>query len=212
MGIGAVTRERILDEAVRLASRDGLVALTIGTLADALALSKSGLFAHFGSKEALQLAVIERVGLMYRERALAPAAALPAGPERLRALLRGMLDWMDASDLPGGCPISAASFELDGQAAGPLREAVAAAIQAGLQRNAQAFRECLPGVGDAEQAAFELRAITLGYHVASRLLRDPQARRRAEAAFEALLARGAVGRKGGSPAKSAPKRKSARRA
>ena len=68
MGKGAMTRERILDEAMRIASRDGLEGLSIGGLATALSLSKSGLFAHFGSKEALQVVVLEHTGARFRER------------------------------------------------------------------------------------------------------------------------------------------------
>lgn len=188
MGKGALTRERILDEAVRLASRDGLVGLSIGGLAGALALSKSGLFAHFGSKEALQLAVLERAGAMFHARALVPLEAIPPGPIRLRAMLRGSLDWIDAPDLPGGCPIMSACFELAGRDGVP-RQSLAERERASLRRIAAAFRECAPGLADPDQAAFEFRAICLGYHVASRVAGDPDARDRAATAFEALLAR-----------------------
>ncbi|HTP28146.1 MAG TPA: TetR/AcrR family transcriptional regulator [Anaeromyxobacteraceae bacterium] len=188
MAKGETTRTRILDEAVRLASRDGLQGLSIGGLAAALSLSKSGLFAHFGSKEALQVAVLEHAGARFRRLVLAPLSDIPAGRERLRTLLQGSLDWMDDPEFKGGCPIFAACFELDDRE-GAARDALVAR-QHGMKKFLVGLFGEVAGPGaDLEQAAFEFRAITLAYHFATRVLRDPSARTRTWKAFEALLER-----------------------
>jgi len=187
MGKGAITRGRILDEAMRIASRDGLSGLTIGTLAKALDLSKSGLFVHFGSKEALQVAVLEHAWERFRTFVQPSVDAAAPGADRLRALFLGWLDWIDNPDLPGGCPVLAASFELDDREGAP-REFLVERQRVAQKTLAQAFRSAAPGA-DAEQCVFELRSITLGYHYMSRVMRDPKARERAEQAFKGLLER-----------------------
>ena len=192
MGKGAMTRERILDEAMRLASRDGLEGLSIGRLATALELSKSGLFAHFGSKEALQVAVLAHTAARFRER-LGPVEAAPPGAARIRALLKATQDWVDDPALPGGCPIVGACFELDDREGG-AREALVAGQRATHAWLVEQFAACGP-FADPAQLVFEYRAITLAYHHAARVLRDPEARERAECALEALLQR--AGQAGG---------------
>lgn len=188
MGKGAITRGRILDEAMRIASRDGLSGLTIGTLAKALDLSKSGLFVHFGSKEALQVAVLEHTWERFRSFVKPAVEAAEPGKEQLRAIFRGWLDWIDNPDLPGGCPVLAASFELDDRE-GPCRDYLVERQRASQQMLTTAFRALVPPGIDPEQCVFELRSITLGYHYMSRVMRDPRARERAERAFESLLER-----------------------
>ena len=187
MGKGAVTRERILDEAMRIASRDGLGGLSAGGLATALGLSKSGLFAHFGSMEALQVAVLGHTLARFRER-MGPVDAAAPGREKLRAQLQVTLDWVDDPALPGGCPIVGACFELDDREGAPREALVArqAALQDWTVKQFRAF--AAPGA-DPEQLTFEYRAIALAYHHASRVLRDPGARDRVWKAFAALLAR-----------------------
>jgi len=187
MGKGAMTRERILDDAMRIASRDGLEGLSIGGLATALSLSKSGLFAHFGSKDALQVAVLEHTAERFRER-MGPVEAELPGVDRLRALLGVTLDWVDDPALPGGCPIMGACFELDDREGAP-REALLARQVAVRAWTLAQFRAFAPSGADLEQLVFEFRAITLAYHHASRVLRDPAARTRAWKAFEALMVR-----------------------
>lgn len=188
MGKGEATRNRILDEAVRIASRDGLQGLTIGSLSQALSLSKSGLFLHFGSKEALQVAVLEhafdRVAAFIRPRVEGARDPL----DLLRKRFLATLDWIDNPELPGGCPITAAGFELDDREGAPREALVArqAALRDWTVKQFGAF--AAPGA-DPEQLAFEYRAIALAYHHASRVLRDPGARDRVWKAFEALLAR-----------------------
>lgn len=185
---GLDTRERILDEAVRLASRDGLEGLTIGGLAAALKLSKSGLFAHFGSREALQVATLERAAERFQRRLAAGVDPNASGPERLRALLRCSMDWIDDPDLPGGCPILGACVEFDDREGAP-REALLKLQRASQARSVALFASFAAAGRDTEQLAFELRAITLAYHHSARVLRDPRARAFAIQALESLLER-----------------------
>jgi AcrR family transcriptional regulator len=204
MGKGEATRGRILDEAMRIASREGLEGLTIGSLAKALELSKSGLFMHFGSKEALQLAVLEHTFERFRQ-FLGPRMEGVQDPvERLRHLFSGWLDWIDNPELPGGCPVLGAAFELDDREGVP-REILVARQRITQQNLAAAFQAVLPAGADPGQFVFELRALTLAYHYMSRFMRDPQARERAERAFEGLLAR-ALSAPVGSPAGPPPSR------
>ncbi|HEX9941890.1 MAG TPA: TetR/AcrR family transcriptional regulator [Thermoanaerobaculia bacterium] len=192
MGKGAETRERILDQAVRLASRDGLEGLTIGTLSSELGLSKSGLFAHFGSKDELQLQVLQAAVERFEETVIRPALAAPRGEPRIRALFENWLAWENHESMPGGCLLIAAAVEFDDRP-GPQRDFLAAAHRkrseflvkaARLASGAGHFRADL----DPEQFAFEVDALILGYHHAHRMLRDERAGEHARAAFERLLA------------------------
>lgn len=188
MGKGAITRGRILDEAMKIASRDGLEGLTIGGLAKVLTMSKSGLFVHFGSKEALQVAVLEHTCERFGEFVGPSVAAAAPGMERLQALFKGWLDWIDNPELPGGCPVLGASFELDDRE-GPPRDVLVARQKAAQRNLAATFKEVVPPGTDLEQLVFELRGITLAYHYMVRVMRDPAARQRAGKAFEELLRR-----------------------
>jgi AcrR family transcriptional regulator len=192
MGKGEQTRERILERAVQLASRDGLDGLTIGILAEDLGLSKSGLFAHFGSKEGLQLQVLESTVERFREEVVRPALKAPRGEARLRALFDHWMKWTNDPGLPGGCVMIQAAVELDDQP-GPPRDFLVASMKdlhgmlakaARLAVEAGDFRDDV----DPAQFAFEFYGIILGYHHARRLLREPKAEARARAAFDRLLA------------------------
>jgi len=121
---GARTRDTILAHAVDLASAEGLEGLTIGGLAASLDMSKSGLFAHFGSKEDLQLATVERAGEIFSGKVLRPADSCAPGIARLQALMRAWLTYVEDSGFRGGCFFAAASAEFDGRP-GPVRERVA---------------------------------------------------------------------------------------
>src|ERR1043166_5437984 len=110
---GDRTRARILDEAVDLASVQGLGGLTIGPLADRLGLSKSGLFAHFQSKEALQIETLDRAAALFRHDVTEPLRTVADRGERLRAFFERWIAWHDDSHLSGGCPILAAAVEFD---------------------------------------------------------------------------------------------------
>ena len=192
MGKGAETRERILDQAVRLASRDGLEGLTIGSLSSELGLSKSGLFAHFGSKDELQLQVLQAAVERFTETVIRPGLAAPRGEPRIRAIFENWLAWSNAPDMPGGCVLVAASTELDDRP-GPQRDFLAQAFRSRAAFMAKAARLAVesgpfrPDL-DSEQFAFEVDAIVLGYHHAQRLMRNPKAGELARGSFERLLA------------------------
>lgn len=187
MSKGLQTKARILDAAVALASRVGLGGLTIGRLADALSLSKAGLFAHFGSKEALQTAVLDHAGSLYQARVTAPLATITAPENRLRQLLKKCMDWIDDPAFPGGCPIMSACFELTADDGEPWKNLVAK--QHGFQSLLIVmFRDAGASPAAAEQAAFEFRSVTLGYQHASRVLGNAKARKLAQRALETTLA------------------------
>jgi AcrR family transcriptional regulator len=121
MGKGAQTKQAILNHALGLATRVGIEGLTIGRLADDLRMSKSGLIAHFQTKEALQVQVLQTGAHRFVEDVLRPALKAPRGEPRLRSLFEGFLAWEASPSLPGGCPLIAASTELDDRP-GPARD------------------------------------------------------------------------------------------
>lgn len=191
MGKGAETRERILEHATRMASRDGLGGLTVAGLAAELGLSKSGLFAHFGSKDALQIQVLEAAVQRFRDVVVRPALKAPRGRPRLVALFDRWLSWGNDAATPGGCIFVAASIELDDHP-GPPRDFLVATQKewiATLVKAAQLavevghFRSDL----DPEQLAFELYGLLLGYQHRKRLLDDPRADAMIRVAFQRLL-------------------------
>ena len=189
---GAETRERILDQAVRLASRDGLEGLTIGTLSTELGLSKSGLFAHFGSKDELQLQVLQATVERFEETVIRPALSAPRGEPRIRAVFERWLDWENNPSMPGGCLLIAAAVEFDDRP-GPQRDFLQEAHRRRFAFVAKAARMAVetghfrPDL-DVEQFSFDVTAIALGYHHLHRMLRDPKADARARATFERLMA------------------------
>ncbi len=188
---GEQTRAAILDRAVQLASAVGLEGLTIGRLAGEAALSKSGLFAHFASKEALQVQTLERAADRFVEVVVKPALLARRGEPRVRDLFERWLRWPVEVPQPGGCIFVAASAELDDRP-GPARDRLAQLQREWLDVLARAVRVARD-VGhfraevDPEQFAFEIYGIALVTHLASRLLRDRQAVPRARRAFERLL-------------------------
>jgi AcrR family transcriptional regulator len=190
MSKGTETRQAVLDEAARVASRVGLGGLTIGSLAATTRLSKSGLFAHFQSKQALQLQLLDHTRARFIDLVIRPALAAPRGEPRVRELFRRWLDW-DADGLPGGCLFVAASAEFDDQP-GPVRDRLARDQRDWMDTIAQVFRTAVAEGqfrpdADPEQFAYDLHGVMLAFHHASRLLGDPDAAARATRAFEALL-------------------------
>jgi len=189
---GERTRDAILDGALRLASELGLEGLSIGRLAEEMDLSKSGLFAHFGSKEDLQVRTLERAAARFEEVVVRPALEAPAGEPRVRALFERWLEWPRRVKQPGGCIFVAAAAELDDRP-GPARDRLVALQRAWLGTLAGAARRARD-VGhfrrelDPEQFAFEAYAVALACHHHARLLRDPRAFERARAAFDRLVA------------------------
>jgi AcrR family transcriptional regulator len=190
---GEQTRAAILDAALRIVSRAGLEGLTIGTLADAMGMSKSGLFAHFGSREELLLAVLEHGQGEFVDVVMKPALAQPRGLPRLRSMFINWLDWTESAELPGGCPMIAGATEFDDKP-GPVRDMLASGQRAWIDVLKRAVRQAIderqlgPGT-DPEQIAFEMFGIALVVHHHRRLLGYPKARQRALAALDALLAR-----------------------
>jgi AcrR family transcriptional regulator len=191
MSKGQETRDAILDVAVRLASRIGFNGLTVGLLATETGMSKSGLFAHFRSKEALQLATLDRARRLFTDTTIRPALVTPRGEKRLRELFDRWLDW-ETDHLPGGCIFITGSVEFDDQP-GAMRDALIANQQDWLDTLTLVVRTGLdtgdfrPDV-EPDQVAFEIQALMLGYHHSARLLRDPRAKERTLSAFESLLA------------------------
>ncbi|HEY7683280.1 MAG TPA: TetR/AcrR family transcriptional regulator [Gemmatimonadales bacterium] len=192
MSKGLETRDAILLHATEMASQIGLTGLTIGALAEDLDLSKSGLFAHFGSKESLQIQVLEHAAQDFIEAVVRPALREPRGEPRLRALFERWLAWDREGKLPGGCLFVAAASELDDRP-GPVRdrlvslqrewlEAIAICFQKGIE--AGKFR----ADADSAQFAQDLHGVMLAFHHATRLMGDPKAEPRARRAFDTLLA------------------------
>jgi AcrR family transcriptional regulator len=190
---GEVTRAQILAAAVEQASASGFESLTIGTLAERTGLSKSGLFAHFGSKLELQLAALDEAARQFTEAVFLPALKAPRGVKRLRALFENWISWPHRAHLPGGCPIDAASREYHHQP-GPMRDAV-------VERQKQLDRELRKAVQltietgefsprtDPQQLVFELLGVLLMLYRAELVVGRDDARRRAREAFERLLER-----------------------
>ena len=175
-----------------MASRVGLEGLSIGTLADALGISKSGLFAHFRSKEALQAQVVEHVAGRFLELVIKPAMAAPRGEPRLRTVFERWMAWPKESAMQGGCFMVAAATELDDRP-GPARDVLVRQQQDWLDLLANVVRSAVveghfKESVDPDQFAFELYGIVLAYHLSTRLLENPAAEARAHAAFESLVA------------------------
>jgi AcrR family transcriptional regulator len=193
MSKGQQTRTAILDHALAIASQTGLSGLTIGTLAERSGLSKSGLFAHFRSKEALQLAVIQSVRQLYSELVFQPAMRQPPGLPRLRAIVENWLAWTGTAKLPGGCIMTAAGYEFD-DCPGPVRELISQSLRELRKTLARTVRMAIeaghmPADTDPDQLAFEICGIYAGAQLDARLFDDPNARRRALVAFENLIDR-----------------------
>jgi len=166
---GAQTRAAILERAVDLASAEGLQGLTIGRLAAELQMSKSGLFAHFGSKEELQLATVDAAAERFRTAVIEPSRSAPDGAPRLRAMGERYLDHLNLYS--GGCFWGATSAEYDDRP-GPVRDAIAAALDAWLVELERQAR--IAGVERPDRFAFELYAVVMGANSRYRLSGDPE--------------------------------------
>jgi AcrR family transcriptional regulator len=190
---GERTRQAILDTAVDIASEEGLEGLTIGRLAAELSMSKSGLFAHFGSKEELQLATVEAARDVFVREVIQPAFEAPKGIARLWSLCDVWLEHVRREVFRGGCFFAAAAAEFDGRP-GPVRDSVAAIMKKWLAvlgrsvSEAQAEGQLDPAT-DPAQLAFELNALEMGANWAYQLHGDRQAFARARAAMVERLRR-----------------------
>jgi AcrR family transcriptional regulator len=195
---GARTKHGILERAVDIASVEGLAGLTIGRLAEELEMSKSGLFAHFGSKEELQLATVEAARQRFVDEMFRPALKAARGYPRLLAICRSWLAYIKRGVFPGGCFFAAASFEFDGRP-GPIRDAVVAAMDVWLDALEKAIRMAkeeghLDRGVDVKQLAFEINAIFFGANFSYQMRDDKRAISRAWKAIEDRLESVRVGR------------------
>jgi AcrR family transcriptional regulator len=178
---GARTRGSILRVAVNLASVEGLEGLSIGRLADELNMSKSGLFAHFGSKEELQLATVEMAREIFVEHVIRPALTKPPGMPRLWALCQNWLEHVETRVFEGGCFFTAASFEFDSRP-GSVRERIVQAMRKWLLTLSRAVEEAqkaghLQDSVDPRKFAFEIYSLAIGAHWGHQLLGDKKALR-----------------------------------
>ncbi|WP_100446806.1 alpha/beta fold hydrolase [Glycomyces xiaoerkulensis] len=185
---GELTRQAILDVAVRMARYNGLSGLTIGSLAAACDMSKSGVYAHFKSKEALQMACMDRNAEQFSDEVVRPALAKPRGLSRLRALVENWMYWYSR---PGGCLYMAAAAEFD-DLAGPLHDKMVADQRdlidalARIADTAVAEGE-LPETTDVAQMAQEVFGTLLSYSWMHRILDEPDAADRAWRAFNRVV-------------------------
>jgi AcrR family transcriptional regulator len=188
---GERTRHSILDRAVDLASLEGLQGLTIGRLADELKMSKSGLFAHFGSKEDLQLAAIDAASQRYIDEIFSSAIREPRGYPRLVAICEAWLSYIRRGVFPGGCFFAAASFEFDSRP-GPVQDRIRRLMDdwigaleraIGMARDEGHLRQDV----DPAQLAFELNSLFFGANFSYYLRHDEQAIEKARRAVHARL-------------------------
>jgi AcrR family transcriptional regulator len=162
---GERTRSAILRAAASLATVDGLEGLSIGHLAAAIGMSKSGLYAHFGSKQELQLATVQEAGRIFADEVVQPALAAPPGLAQLAAVCEAFFEHLQRRTFPGGCFFAGAALEM-GTRPGPVKEAVAG-FQAGFVDLLRGFAATaieqheLPPGEDPGQLAFELNGICL---------------------------------------------------
>ncbi|MET9904164.1 TetR/AcrR family transcriptional regulator [Streptomyces sp. NPDC006446] len=187
----AATRDRIIGSALALASAEGLEGLTIGRLATDLTMSKAGVIGHFGSKEALQLAVLDAAVERFRLRVPARAVGARPGTERLTRAFEEWIAYMAEDEGHGGCLLTSVASEFDGRP-GPVRDAVLAALDAwtayvSAELTTAVETGQLPERTDVDQLVFELGGVILAADQSIQLHRDPQAPTRARRAIARLL-------------------------
>jgi AcrR family transcriptional regulator len=189
---GNRTRESILQAAADLASVEGLEGLTIGRLATELGMSKSGLFAHFGSKEELQLATIDAARRRFVEHVVKPSRGLPRGRARVEAVMTAWLDYYKGEVFKGGCFFNTVKAEFDSRSTGAVRDVVMQDAREFIDfltreiRKAQEAGDLDPSI-EAEQLAFELDALGAASNQHFQLMHDDAVFDRAAAAIKARL-------------------------
>jgi AcrR family transcriptional regulator len=175
---GERTRQAILDVAAALATEEGLEQLSIGGLADATEMSKSGLFAHFGSKEELQLATVDHAAALFAAEVIAPAREAPKGLARVWALCDNMLGYAERQVFPGGCFFAATSFEFNNRP-GPVRDRIVEMVGTWLSYLEHAVEQAqeageLDKAGSAREIAFQLDAFAQAANAQYQMFRDEQ--------------------------------------
>jgi AcrR family transcriptional regulator len=190
---GEQTKQEIVERALALAGEVGLEGLSLGVLAAGMSISKSGLFAHFRSKEALQLEVLQRAIDHFIEDVIAPALREPRGEPRLRRLFDRHLDWIHGNGRRGSCFFMALTHEYDDRP-GPVRDLLVRSQRdwydaVGRAARAAVDERHLRADLDTDQFAYEFVGIGMVFQQSAKLLENPKAEARARAAYEALLAR-----------------------
>jgi AcrR family transcriptional regulator len=212
------THERILHQGLALMSQSGLNGVTLGVLANQAGMSKSGLFAHFRSKEDVQIGLLTYMAEFAADRVARPSMAAADGLPRLRALVRNWFGWAERAGLPGGCPVAAGLFEFD-DVEGRVRNKILEMEAAWRRTLIEVVRRAVK-LGhlrhdlDVNQFVWELCGIYLAHHAAHRFLRSADADSRAQTAFQALLDRAmpsSTERRAVSPPASSRSRKARRK-
>ena len=200
---GQQTRAAILDAALGLAAQVGLEGLSIGALAELMHMSKSGVFAHFGSREELQISVVRAYHARFEQEVFYPALRQPRGLPRLRTLFE---HWVrrTSAEIDSGCLYIGGAVEFDDRP-GPVRDALVESVSiwqsAVLRAVQQSLEAGLDAGADARQIAFDIHGLVLALHFEARFLKVPHARERAQTGFHNLLQR--YGARDGEPASHA---------
>ncbi|HMS26922.1 MAG TPA: TetR/AcrR family transcriptional regulator [Burkholderiaceae bacterium] len=189
---GQQTKATIVDAAMGLATHLGLEGLSIGVVAEMAHMSKSGVFAHFGSREELQISVVREYFNQFEQEVFYPALAAPRGLPRLRALFE---QWMRlvAGDIQAGCIFISGAVEFDDRP-GPVRDALAGSVKTWLTAVLRAVEQAqemghLSAKADAHQIAFELHGLILALHYEARFLKNDHTIARTKAGFDHVLER-----------------------
>ncbi len=208
---GQQTKAAIVDAALGLATQIGLEGLSIGALAEVMQMSKSGVFAHFGSREELQISVVREYHHRFEDEVFYPAMSAPRGLPRLRALFD---NWMKRTsvEIDSGCIYISGAVEFDDRP-GPVRDALASSVSTWLAAMGRAIdiaieESHLRADTDANQMRFEIHSLILALHYEARFLRAPDSLRRALAAFEGIVQRYSTAPAAGAPQPAKPARKS----
>jgi AcrR family transcriptional regulator len=190
---GRATRDRILDAGLDLLSASGFAGVTIGVLANHVGMSKSGLFAHFKSKEDIDIALLERMADVANKHVVVPAMRAQEGLSRLTALVENWFGWSTKAGLVGGCPAAAGMFELD-DVEGPVRDKLLELEKEWDKILKQFIVESI-ATGDLrqdldiDQFIWELMGFYLNHHASRRFMRNRDANMRARKAFQGLIDR-----------------------
>jgi len=189
---GQQTKHAIIEAALGLATQIGLEGLSIGALAEVMGMSKSGVFAHFGSREELQISVVREYHDRFEQEVFYPAMQQPRGLPRLRTLFA---NWMrrTSAEIDSGCLYISGAVEFDDRP-GPVRDALAASVMtwhSALQRAVTLAQQCghLRADADEKQVAFEIHGLILAWHYEARFLKNPGSISHANQGFENILAR-----------------------
>ena len=189
---GQQTKAAIVDAALGLATQIGLEGLSIGALAEVTQMSKSGVFAHFGSREELQISVVREYHQRFEQEVFYPSLSAPRGLPRLRAMFA---NWMQRTsvEIDSGCIYISGAVEFDDRP-GPVRDALASSVQTWHAAMKRAIRAAmdeghLAATTDEEQMLFEVHGLILALHYEARFLKNPGSIARANAGFENILQR-----------------------